>query len=235
MRATRVAPGVTIGGAGAVVFYPLRGIGPILILGLALLELVPSFGGLASLVISILFVVRVVRASARRKPDMPGWPRLTRASDWLRLWLEAFVVSLIVLWPITLAMVVGYARRSASTDLHMDWILVPSLFLGIFALCVYPACLALAALGNGVIGSLTPARIRGLTRDMGGNYGINLIVVLLGGFFLLILCAVLRTIPHAGDVLSRAASVYAQLLFARILGLTTAGEGGLAIGAEEGS
>lgn len=194
--------------------YPFTNRGWVVIAALALVTLVP-YGGWFSWTVSILYALWIIQSTMRGEPEMPGLPPLSKLRESLTLWWEGLAASVLIMWPMTLMFLVLAYKRLAPDDKMLDWTAGVLPFFAFIFLAFWPASMGLVAAGYGIIGAITPSLIRGV---FGPAYAPALVAVLIGGFFLLILNAVLNSIPHVGGVLGRVVVLWFEFFLARFVG-----------------
>lgn len=194
--------------------YPFASRGYLVVLGLAILSLLP-YGGWPSWTLSILWALRIVQGTMRGEGAMPLVPTGSGWEETFRLWSEGLAVSILVMWPWTLLVLMGLGLRYAPGETRLDWSVGLLVFLSYLFLWVWPAALGLVAAGYGIIGALTPSLIRGVVQR---GYAPVLILTMIGGFFFLILNALLQKVPYVGPFLGRFAVLWFEFFLARLLG-----------------
>lgn len=127
-----------------------------MLIGLAVLSIVPIFGRLAPLAASVI-MVGIVRASANGKLTMP---LVDTSNVWelIRTSLRVFFVTLVSLAPF---IVVGFFTIGATFTgkiTPVTGLLLMTAALAVSAL-YYPACLATVAVWDNILASLNPVYV----------------------------------------------------------------------------
>jgi len=196
--------------------YPLAGGEVMMLIGLAVLSIVPVFGRLAPLAASVI-MVGIVRASADGKLKLP---LIDTSNVWelIRTSLRVFFITLVSLAPFV---VVGFlsiggamtGKISAATGL-----LMMTAALAISAL-YYPACLATVAVWDNILASLNPMYVIRVIRIIGADY-----FIVVGMWFVatfgtaLIQSPIVGYIPIFGTIFKSAVSYWVLFYASHLLG-----------------
>lgn len=147
--------------------YPLAGGQALLLIGLAILSIIPVIGILARLA-STLIMVEIIRTSADGRTKMP---LVDTSEAWMlmRTYLRVLFVTLVSLLPVY---VFGGA---ALVQVILGKMSVAPAVIGIAVLLAvaalyYPACLATVAVWDSILDSLNPAYVFRVVKRIGADY-----------------------------------------------------------------
>jgi len=147
--------------------YPIAGGEALLLIGLAVLSIVPVFRRLAPLA-STLIMVEIIRTSAEGRTKMP---MVDTSQVWqlVRTYLRVLFVTVVALLPVIAFGI--YAFGAALTGAMNPLIALAGLLVGLaFAAIYYPACLATVAVWDSVLDSLNPVYVMSVIRKIGVDY-----------------------------------------------------------------
>lgn len=196
--------------------YPLAGGEVLMLIGLAVLSMLPILSRIAALA-STLIMVGIIRASADGKTKMP-LVDTSNLWDLVRTSLRVLFISIVALLPaVGIGIVVGSALVAKAITVQ---IAVAGMVLALaVSAAYYPACLATVAVWDDILSSLNPVYVAKVIRTMGSDYFIAIAVFFVAtlGVSLLQLPFVPR-IPIAGPLLQSVASYWALFYASHILG-----------------
>lgn len=196
--------------------YPLAGGEVLMLLGLAILSIIPFIGWLSGPA-ATLIMVSIVRSSADGKLKMP----LVDTSDIFSLmwmWVRVMIITLISLAPvIAFGAFVFWGVLTKSIALPVA-VAGAVLALAISAI-YYPACLATVAVWDNVLASLNPVYVVKVIRTIGVDYFIVVGMWFVATFATTFLqMPVLGWIPIVGTLFKSALSYWALFYVSHLLG-----------------
>lgn len=199
--------------------YPVAGGEAFLLVGLAILSVLPFLGFLSTLA-STLIMVEIVRTSADGRTKMP---MVDTSQMWqlVRTYLRVLFVTIVSLLPVLLFG--GYAfgqvlRGEMNVGMALAGLVVG---LGIAAL-YYPACLATIAVWDSILDSLNPVYVVSVIRKIGADY----FLVVAVWFVVTAITTVLSSpwispvvmIPFVGGIIKAFFSFWALFYVSHLLG-----------------
>ena len=199
--------------------YPIAGGEAFMLIGLALLSMLPFFGWIAKLA-STMIMVEIIRTSADGRMKMP-LVDTSQAWHLIRTYLRVVFVSLVSLLPVFLFG--GYALGHVFAGRMTLRTAAAGVILALaFSAVYYPACLATVAVWDNVVASLNPAYVLRVIRHIGRDY-----FVVVGMWFVATSCAAilsspwispLAAIPIVGALFSAVVSYWALFYVSHLLG-----------------
>ncbi|HVG25339.1 MAG TPA: hypothetical protein VND45_14375 [Thermoanaerobaculia bacterium] len=199
--------------------YPLAGGEAFLLIGLALLAIVPVFGILAPLA-STLIMLQIVRASADGKTKMP-LVDTAQVWDLVMAYLRVLFVTIVSLLPV---IVFGTA---AMWQVVLGKMSIGPAIIGITMLLAvaalyYPACLATVAVWDSILDSLNPVYVMRVIRNIGADYFLVVAMWFVATFATMLMSSrllnPLMSIPFVGGLFSRFLSFYVLFYVSHLLG-----------------
>ena len=147
--------------------YPLAGGEAILLVGLAVLSVLPVFRILATLA-STMIMVEIIRTSADGRTKMP-MVDTSQSSQLVHVYARVLMVTFVSLLPV---LFFGwYAFGEIIRGRLSVIVAIPGLAIALaFAALYYPACLATVAVWDSVLDSLNPVYIVRVIRIIGRDY-----------------------------------------------------------------
>lgn len=173
--------------------FPLTGAGPVALLLLGALGVVP-FGGIAGWVVLVLLCALVVRETIRGRDSFPGVEAFRDTPQLGRLWVRALAATSVVLLPVLVALALamlasGFPEEDALKT--AAGIAIPvGAFLGFIGILFVPSAFVVAVSDPEPFAILQPGRMRSVTP----NLGAAAVASGIGGFFLLIALGVVNSL-----------------------------------------
>lgn len=153
--------------------YPFTGLGSLLVLGLAILELIP-LGALINIVAIPLVGVAIVRVSSQGATVMPSWKDYGGPALILINAAKVFILSLLAAWPLILAVIFTFLAPRGAQTFFIAALVAATLY--------YPACIAILAKYGTIKPALSVTQIWGFITTLGSDY----VVALLAGLGVLV-------------------------------------------------
>lgn len=207
----------------AAVSYPLSGPGRAVLVAIAAMALVP-YGGVASWIVSLYFVVRTMQAVARGARRMPDLPSSAGLGEHAELWGRAVAVTAMLFFPALLFIVGWELLRSPDfrgSDAYRYGLMLLAFFgaFASFASVVFlPVALGAVAQGDSALMAVLPPRLRAYRKRMGAGFAVAQGVLWLGGFGLFMAQVALDRLPLVASAISRGASFYWEMVLAYAVG-----------------
>jgi len=200
--------------------FPFTGPGPVVCAVVAVLAVVP-WGSLLGWALSFYFMVRAISAVAGGARRMPPLPRVSELPEHLRLWGRTLLVVLVVLAPLATVFLQALLIRFDPGFEPSNALLALALLATTVTLLFLPPALARVAQGSSAVEALL---YRVLLADLqhrtrwGGGFVVLLLY--LGGFFVLLATGALAQLGWPGDAAARVVSYAFQMLLAFSIGLS---------------
>jgi len=199
--------------------YPLAGGEVLMLVGLAVLSVVPVLARFAPLA-STLIMVDIIRTSAEGRTKMP---LVDTSQMWqlVRTYMRVMFVTIVALLPVIAFGVFAFGavlRGAMSPFVALLGLLVTLAFGAIY----YPACLATVAVWDSILDSLNPAYVVRVIRRMGVDYfivvGTWFVATATTTFFSSPWFSPAAMIPIVGTVFANFLSFWALFYVSHLLG-----------------
>jgi len=196
--------------------YPLAGGEAFMLIGLAVMSVLPFVSRLAALA-STVIMVGIVRASADGKVKMP---LIDTSNLWelLRTSLRVLFISFVSLLPVLAALffvVAGLISKAIAMPVALAALALAFAVSAIY----YPACLATIAVWDDMLSSLNPMYVYRVITIIGRDYFIAIAVFFVATFGAsLMALPIVGSIPLIGGIFKSAVSYWALFYASHILG-----------------
>ncbi len=172
--------------------YPIAGGEIFMLLGLAILSIIPFIGWLSGPA-ATLIMVSIVRSSADGKLKMP-LVDTSNLFDLMWMWVRVMLITVVSLAPVlAFGTFVFWGLLTKSITLPIA-IAGAALALAVSAL-YYPACLATVAVWDNVLSSLNPVYVVKVIRTIGGDY-----FIVVGMWFVATFATTFLQLPYVGYI-----------------------------------
>ncbi len=134
------------------------------------------------------------------------------------VWVKTLVVTVISLWPMLAWLAIWYFATDRAGPRAQVYLVVGLLITGLASLVYYPACLAMVAVWDSVVGALNPALVGRTIRVMGSDYGVAVVAWAAATGLALLAARPLALLPVVGGVAGGALWIWAQFYGSHLLG-----------------
>lgn len=200
--------------------YPFQPAGWIVLVALALVGQAP-FGAWVVWAVAVLWFLLIVRASESGSDRFPSVAEIRATPDLAALWGRGFMATLVIFFPLLLAVATGLARRYDRDQPFWSSATGPITMIGIlwmvFSVWFYPAALSLAATDPDVLFLLMPRKISSRMRRTWPALAASFV----GVFAVLVVAGFLDGLPPAvAKSADRALFLWLAFVVARLAGLS---------------